>query len=596
MDAKLIQLLPDAVVNQIAAGEVIQRPASVVKELMDNAVDSGASQIKLIVKESGKSLIQVNDNGCGMSPMDARMSFERHATSKIRSADDLYRIQTMGFRGEALASIASVAQVEMRTKRAEDELGTRIQIADSKIKIQEPCSSSNGTQIVVQHLFYSIPARKKFLKTDTVELRHIHDEFVHQALANPNIHYVFFNGSQEVYNLSAGSLKQRILGIFGKKYSDEILPVEQETDLLQIKGFIGKPEIAKKSRGEQYLFVNGRFFKSNYLIHAVQAAFEELIIQGLFPFAILFIDIDPAQIDINVHPTKHEIKFEEEKLIYNFLKVAVKHALGKFTITPTLDFDNAHPGLDRIMSSNPQFYQTGHNTKQDTHTSPHKQTSWESLAFPKNNYNNQTQENFLPFTEKNETEINLTLDRKIIAIQIHNSYIVFQSAAGMVVIDQQAAHERILYEQNLKIFKIKNAIHQKLLFPETLHLSGPDSKLLKEIIPALNELGFIIEEFGGDSFIIHGGPVYIHGKQNEKDLVIKVLEQYKANLEYNLQLEESLARSLAISCANKRGKSLTEEEINYLIEQLFLCEIPYTSPSGRKCYLSMSLEEIYNKL
>ncbi len=594
--SKLIQLLPDAVVNQIAAGEVIQRPASVVKELMDNAIDSGATSIKLIVKESGKTLIQVNDNGSGMSPLDARMCFERHATSKIRSADDLFKIQTMGFRGEALASIAAVSQVELRTKRAEDELGTKILISDSKIKAQEPCSCPTGTQVIVQHLFYSVPARKKFLKTDTVELRHIHDEFVHQALANPHIQYSYFNNDQEVYNLSSGSLKNRIVAIFGKRYSDEILPVEQETDLLQIRGFVGKPEIAKKSRGEQYLFVNGRYFKSHYLLHAAQSAYEELIAEGLYPFTILFIDIDPAQIDINVHPTKHEIKFEEERLIYNFLKVAVKHAIGKFTITPQLDFENSNPGVDILISQNSAF-SNQHNATKTNYPSPQtgSRVSWEDLAFPKQTYQD-LQANTKPFQDLENSLLTGEIDRKVKAIQIHNSYIVFQSSAGFVVIDQQSAHERILYEQNKRMIQSKSAIHQKLLFPETLHLSGPDAKLMEEILPALNDLGFTIEAFGGESFIIYGGPSFLNGKQNEKELALQVLEQYKMNLEFELGIEESISRSLAISSANKRGVPLQDEEIQYLVEQLFACEIPFTSPSGHKCYLSLSLEEIQAKL
>lgn len=592
--SKHIQLLPDSVVNQIAAGEVIQRPASVVKELMDNALDSGATSIKLIIKEAGKTLIQVNDNGCGMNPIDARMCFERHATSKIRSADDLFKIQTMGFRGEALASIAAVSQVELKTKRAEDELGTKIIIADSKLKSQEPCSSSNGTQIIVQHLFYSVPARKKFLKTDTVESRHIHDEFIQQALANPHIQYSYFNNDQEVYNLSSGSLKQRVVSIFGKKYSDEILPVEQETDLLQIRGFVGKPEIAKKSRGEQYLFVNGRYFKSPYMLHAVQSAYQELIAEGLYPFAILFIDIDPSQIDINVHPTKHEIKFEEERLIYNFLKVAVKHAIGKFAITPQLDFENSNPGVEKLITH--QGSNSNFSNQRVVSSNAGSKASWEDLAFPKQSSQKYSQALFNPFTEEKNNELQLSSDKKVQAIQIHNSYIIFPSAAGYVIIDQQSAHERILYEQYKKIIKSQSATHQKLLFPETLHLSGPDVMLMKEIMPSLNELGFTIEEFGGDSFIIHGGPSFLDGKHNEKDLVMKVLDQYKSNVEFQLGIEESIARSISISCSNKRGTVLQDEEIQLLIEQLFSCEVPYTSPTGHKCYLSISLEEIQAKL
>ncbi|NRA51814.1 MAG: DNA mismatch repair endonuclease MutL, partial [Phaeodactylibacter sp.] len=337
--ADLIQLLPDAIANQIAAGEVIQRPASAVKELMENAIDAGATEIKLVVKDAGKTLIQVIDNGCGMSETDARMAFERHATSKIRAANDLFAIRTMGFRGEALASIAAIAHVEIKTRRHSDELGTRLVIEGSEVKSQEPCQCPQGTTISIKNLFYNVPARRNFLKSNPVEMRHINDEFQRIAIANSDIFFSLHHNDSEIFHLPAGKLRQRLIGVFGSASNKKLVPVSEETEVLRLQGYVGKPEFAKKTRGEQYFFVNNRYIKSAYLNHGLVSAYEELLPSGSYPLYVIFIDIDPKRIDINVHPTKQEIKFEDERLVYNYLRAAVRHALGQYNIMPSLDFD-----------------------------------------------------------------------------------------------------------------------------------------------------------------------------------------------------------------------------------------------------------------
>ena len=350
----IIQLLPDHIANQIAAGEVIQRPASAVKELLENAVDAGATEIQLIIQDAGKQLLQVIDNGKGMSETDARMAFERHATSKIKEIEDLFRIKTMGFRGEALASIAAVAQVELKTKRAEDTAGTFIEIENSVVKKQEPIAAPTGTSIAMKNLFFNVPARRNFLKSNAAEMRHIVDEFIRVAMAYPDIFFSLSANGQQLFHLEKGTLKQRIVQILGNQYNSKLVTVQEQTDYMNIRGFIGKPETAKKTRGDQYFFVNNRFIKSAYLNHAVASAFQEMIATDSFPTYVLFIDLEPSQVDVNVHPTKQEIKFEDEKIVYAFVQSAVKHALAQFSITPTLDFD-LDPGIQQLDAVSKPF-------------------------------------------------------------------------------------------------------------------------------------------------------------------------------------------------------------------------------------------------
>jgi DNA mismatch repair protein MutL len=596
----IIHLLHDHVVNQIAAGEVIQRPASVVKELIDNAIDSGATELKLFIKEAGKNLIQLNDNGCGMSPTDARMSFERHATSKIKSAEDLFSIHTKGFRGEALASIAAVAQVELKTKPANDITGTRIVIHDSKIKSQEPCACPTGSQILVRNLFYNVPARRKFLKSDSIELRHIHDEFIFQALSFPEISFTYHVDDNLIYQLTPGNLKQRILGIYGKKYQDYLIPVHPTSEVVEINGFIGKPEIAKKAKGEQILFVNRRYIKSPYLQHAIRSSYENIIPPDHTPFYILFLNIDPSQIDVNVHPTKHEIKFEDERLVYQFLKAAVRYGLAQFSLSPQIDFEDYNPGIDKLMSGSSHFLNSSESQSRfPLHHKGHE-ASWIQLANPEGiqqdtNLQSESAANNQS-ARSNDFQIPMEgLEDTFRVVQYHSAYLVVQLKTGITIIDQQFAHERVLYEYYKST--LKNGEHQiqRLLFPQTLHLSQPDAIPMKHILPYLQKIGFEIEEFGSDSFIIHGMPAMLEGKYSEQELILRLLEQYKMNLEFELSLEENIARSMALSSSIKKGKALSEEEMKALVEQLFLCEIPYTNPFGKKCIFHLNLEDLQKK-
>ena len=601
--ADIIQLLPDSIANQIAAGEVIQRPASVVKELIENALDASAKEIKLIIKEAGKTLIQVLDNGKGMTATDARMSFERHATSKIREANDLFSISSMGFRGEALASIAAIAKVEMLTKPKDDELGTRIIIEGSKVKKQEPTETNVGTSFSVKNLFYNVPARRKFLKSDPVELRHITDQFNRLALANPDIFFTMYHNGNEVYHLPPGNLRQRIVGIFGKNTNDKLVPVSEDTDILKLSGYISKPEAAKKKKGDQYIFVNKRFIKSNYLNHAIRVAYDELIPKDNYAFYVIFLELSPSMIDINVHPTKTEIKFEEERLIYNFIKVSVKHALGAYTVTPTLDFgmdsnfssrmthDMRSDGVEREqsgdISSGPKLTQQQRDNI----------NSWEDLYQDLQANTNQSQAITLESDLMNQGDdqpvIIASKSRKD-PYQIHNTYIVNQIKSGFLLIDQQAAHERILYEGYIEQLNQHVGMTQKQLFPISVDLTPADATLLHNILHKVNAIGFEIEHFGKNSFIIHGLPVGIDNQSPEK-LLETLLQQYHSNLELQLGIDRNLARSMANAACIKRGKLLQADEMHELVDQLFACTVPYKSPNGRKCFITMELDDLLKR-
>ncbi len=573
-----IKLLQDNIVNQIAAGEVIQRPASVVKELLDNAVDAGATEIKLLVKNYGNSLIQVNDNGCGMSPTDARMAFERHATSKIQSAEDLFRIQTKGFRGEALASIAAVAQVELKTRTADEDVGTFLEVRNSQVIKQEPCACLPGTQISVKNLFYNTPARRKFLKANAVELRHIQEEFIFQALAYPEIHFSYSHNDQEIYFLPPSGLRQRIIAIYGKRLQDYLLPVQPESGLLEVTGFIGKPELAKKTKGEQLIFVNRRHIRNPYLAHAVKSAYEDLIPADHHPFYILFLSIEPDKIDVNVHPTKQEIKFDDERLIYHFLKVSVRFALGKFALSPQIDFEQAAPGMDnllRVPNRPPATFENSGN-----------QASWFDLSAA-----SPAATPAAPSVDPLIAEATPAFQ----AVQLHNSYLVLPTKSGITFIDQHLAHERILYEYFLNSMRSREIAVQKLLFPQILHVSKTDAQLLRRLLPMINAVGFEMEDFGSDSFIINGIPSLLLGKYNEEELLHQMLHQYRLHDEFELSIEENVARSLAKTGAIRRGQPLNAEEITALVEQLFLCEMPYANPFGKKCVFALSLDEINKK-
>lgn len=598
----IIQLLPDSIANQIAAGEVIQRPASVVKELMENAIDADSTTIKLIIKDAGKSLIQVTDNGKGMSPADARMCFEKHATSKIRKSEDLFHIKSMGFRGEAMASIAAIAQVELKTRRKEDELGFRLVIEASEIKIEEACQCTVGTSICVKNLFYNVPARRKFLKSDIVELRHIHDEFQHIALAFPEVFFNLFHDQTEMYHLPESNLRQRIVNMFGNNFNARLVPIFEETEALNIIGFIGKPDQARKSKGEQYLFVNGRYIKSPYLNHAIINGYEKLLPDDTYPFYTIFLEIDPAEIDINVHPTKQEIKFQNEKLIYNYLNVAVKHALGKHSITPMLDFEQ-----EESFSN----YQMPHTFKPNVEKSYNQGSSfgknqdpnlkhWETLYSGPDQHHNleSTKASFTIETEWAGHEHHEKLQAadsglKKAPYQIHKAYIINQIKSGFLVIDQQAAHERILYEKYIETLNEQQGLSvQKLLFPQTIHLSTGDFTIAVQILESLNKLGFDIQEFGNNTLIVHGMPAEHEEATNAEPIIEEFLEQIKEGFDLKSNKTEQLARVLSRQLAIKKGKILNAEEMKELIESLFACNSPYTSPNGRKCFITFELQEL----
>jgi DNA mismatch repair protein MutL len=609
----IIQLLPDSVANQIAAGEVVQRPSSAVKELLENAIDAGATEITLLIKNAGKTLIQVIDDGKGMSITDARMAFERHATSKIKSADDLFALRTMGFRGEALASIAAISQVELRTKQTTDDLGTRLIIEGSVVDSQEPCSTSVGSNLSIKNLFFNVPARRNFLKSNPVETKHIIEEFYRVAMVHPSIACKMYAEGNELFNLSKGSFRQRIVGIFGDKYNQRLVPVEEVTDIVSVSGFVGKPEFAKKTRGEQYFFVNDRFIKSPYLNHAIQLAFDELITKDQHPSYFLKLEIDPARIDINIHPTKTEIKFEDERSIYAIIRTSVKQALGKYNIAPSIDFEQetsftaSHSIPDQVkvptIDVNPNFnpFET---TKKPPRPTVHGsfdykkekvETNWQSL------YTQQDFEKESPIFEQPEQEVTNIITSNLDEVptqhnhkmvQLHQRYIMTQIKSGAVIIDQARAHERILYERFVKAFNEKNHASQRLLFPETIEFSPADFALMNGLIEEINQLGFEINEFGKNTFVVNAVPVELT-ESNLNDLLEKLLDQFKLhNDDLKLDKRESLARSLAHNTAIKRGKLLHEEEMQNLIDELFACEIPNTLPNGKPIVITYSIDEL----
>ena len=602
----IINLLPDNIANQIAAGEVIQRPASAVKELLENAVDAGATSVQLHITDAGKTLIQVIDNGKGMSETDARMSFERHATSKIKNIDDLFHIRTMGFRGEALASIAAVAQVELKTKRAEDELGSFIEIDNSIVRKQEACACAVGTNISMKNLFFNVPARRNFLKSNSAELRHIVDEFIHVALAFPNIFFSLTSNGQQVFYLEAGNHKQRFLQLLGNQYNTKLVAVKEVTDYLDINGFVGKPEAAKKTRGDQYFFVNNRFIKSAYLNHAVVSAFDALLPKDSFPVYALYIDLDPSQVDINVHPTKQEIKFEDEKIVYAFVQAAIKHALAQFSISPSLDFSlNAdimqtdavsQPFTDdkKEMVTASELYKRFSQKHQAHFIEP---TERSELKHWKDFYSNTNYE-LRSTNEYNQQTITQTVtsNQKLATdspfYQLHQTYIIAPLQNGFMLIHQQHAHERILFEQYSENIQNKQAITQQTLFPVTLELSPQDAALLHELLPDLQLLGYKIELFGKDSFIIQGIPADVLNG-NEKHSVELLLEQFKHfSNELKFNQRQKLIHCMARQQAIKAGQSLNDKEMKALAEELFRCSTPSVTPNGNPVFVEFNDEQL----
>ena len=622
--SSIIQLLPDHVANQIAAGEVVQRPASVVKELLENAVDAKATDIKLIIKDAGKSLVQVIDNGAGMSVTDARLCFERHATSKIRQAEDLFSLHTKGFRGEALASIAAIAHVEMKTRQDQEELGTHIIIEGSKFVSQDVAVLPKGTSFAVKSLFFNIPARRNFLKSDLVEHRHIVDEFQRVALAHPNIHFTYYHNGGELFNLPSSNFRQRIVNVFSGKTNEKLVPVKEETEIVSIQGFVSKPEFAKKNRGEQFFFVNDRFIKSGYLHHAIMAAYEGLLKDGCQPGYFLYLQVPPHTIDINIHPTKTEIKFDDEHSLYAILRSAVKHSLGQFNVSPVLDFER-DPNLDtpydykNTNAAVPTVQFDGNfNPFSDekltksysgaTSYRPKVETaSWESLYvglkqdtevvidhsgpdFTASNFQFESEE----FTASlfNDNEVEKAVSK---TYQIHKKYIVSPIKSGMVIVDQQRAHQRVLYEQFLTNMTVHQAASQQLLFPLSLYFSVAEITLIGELQDSLLNTGFLFEEMNDDHVVISGLPVNVI----ESEVSI-VLEQLLSDLsdgipENSFSQNDSIAKSMSKSLAVKTGTYLTEKEQENLVNGLFACKDPNVSPFQKPTFITMRVEDLDKK-
>lgn len=623
----IIQLLADSVANQIAAGEVVQRPASAVKELIENAIDAGADKIKLIVKDAGKSLIQVIDNGCGMSITDARLCFERHATSKIRQAEDLFAIRTMGFRGEAMASIAAIAQVELKTKRVEDELGTVIEIEGSKVINQQPEALPAGTSIAVKNLFYNIPARRNFLKSNAVEMRHIIDEFQRVALAHPKIFFSLHSDGNELFHLPSETLKQRIVHLFGKNYNQRLVPVEEDTTIITVSGFIGKPEFAKKTRGEQFFFVNKRFVKDPYLHHAVMNAYEDILPADTYPLYVLFIEIDPSKIDINVHPTKTEIKYEDDKAMYAILRSTVKRSLGRYNIAPTLDFNQetsfnnliTDKPLDEIqvptISFNPNFnpFEDATSSSSGSSRASNYAAGLEKKAGIPQNWNalyqitqQDTPEQLSLHGNEQATSHDSIAERSSSPapseetakqfFQLHNRFIVSQIHSGFMLIDQQAAHERILFERYLEQLEHNQGSSQQSLFPQTVELSAADFALMEDILPEIQTLGFQVRPFGKTTFIVDGIPADIGQGINETKILEQLLEDFKNNKdELQLNKRETLARSLAKNAAIKPGTTLSNQEMAELIDKLFATQSPSISIHGKPIVITITLQELMER-
>jgi len=601
-----IHLLPDHIANQIAAGEFIQRPASAVKELLENAVDAGATEIKLLVNDAGKALIQVIDNGKGMSATDAQNAFARHATSKISTIEDLFQIRTMGFRGEALASIAAVAQVSLKTRRATDEVGTLVDIENSKVTATSSVASPIGTSISMKNLFFNVPARRNFLKSNSAELKHIIEEFTRVALAFPEIYFSLSSNGQDVYHWEGGSFKQRAIQVLGNAYQSKLVTVGEKTDYLTITGFVGKPDTAKKTRSDQYFFVNRRFIKSAYLHHAVANAFEGLISKENFPSYLLYIDVDPAQVDINVHPTKQEIKFEDDKIIYAFVQAAVRHALAQFSVAPSLDFslDANIQQLDAIQkpftedqlnNTTRQSLYEGFSKKNQAHLISRSENAskqdWKSFFtdIPSANDTNQDTVNESYIVKASSMGLYkegspLDIEENASLLQLHQTYIVAPSHSGAIIIHQQLAHERVLYEKFQKA-SVQPHATQKSLFPVVLELSVSDAILLEDIMEDLAMIGYEIEPFGQNSFIIQGIPADIISG-NEKNAIELLLEQFKhfsGDLKFSKR--EKLIRCMARQMAIKAGQTLTHKEMHALIESLAACDIPTITASGAPTYV-----------
>lgn len=608
----IINLLPDSVANQIAAGEVVQRPASAVKELMENAIDAGADDIKLVIRDAGKALIQVIDNGRGMSPTDARMSFERHATSKIKQAHDLFDIRTMGFRGEALASIAAIAHVELKTRQHNETMGSQIIIEGSQIIEQTEIATQAGSIFSIKNLFYNTPARRNFLKSNVAEIRHIQEEFNRIALINPDIAFSFYDEDRRKAILTKGSLKLRISELFGKNLNTKLLSVNEHTDYIGINGFVGKPETARKTRGEQYFFVNKRFIKHPYLNHAIQNAFEELIPQGYSPTYFINFDIDPQKIDVNIHPTKTMVNFQDERTIYQILRASVKMTLGKYAFTPQLDFEremsfdapplpagvepkqptvHINPDYNPFETNADNVPKTGSNWSppEKTEREIGNQQNWQQLYQGLNHEGQQ-------ISIKNNLDKEAILDASQMQLfQIEGQYIAASITGGLLLIDQRAAHERVLYDRFSDIMSQDTPACQKKIFPESITFSAADFDLLKELWVEIHKLGFELKELDNNEIQILGAPPDIVNEASDR-ILEGILEHYKNNqIEVRLDKKSNILLSMAKNLSVRAGQILKTEEMTVLVETLFECSENAYSPSGKKTMIKINIEELNYK-
>jgi len=600
----VIQLLPDAIANQIAAGEVVQRPASVVKELLENAIDAGATEVQLMVENAGKTFIQVQDNGKGMSTTDARMCFERHATSKIKKVDDLFDIHTFGFRGEAMASIGAVAKVHLKTKREEDELGTEINIEDSKVHSQQPIATKTGTCTTVKNLFFNVPARKNFLKSNKVEQKHITNELIRVALTQPSIAFKYVSDKEVLYDLKPGNFKKRVVQLFGKQYESNLIDVNEDSRIVNISGFVASPELARKTRGDQYFLANGRFVKSPYFNHSIMGAFDGLLPDDSYPAYFLKMELSPSRIDVNVHPTKTEVKFEDEKAIYSILQSSIRKALNDFHVAPVLDFDQDKANLESWMRNSP-FPNT--DVEPENHGSssrPATATTWIPPSFQKTEQGS-AQRNWQALYEQQQNNesrppanpIAVSDDQRSdkAPFQVANKYIASAIKSGLMLIHQNRAHQRVLYEQFRATIGLGKSKTQRKLFPEVVQLNAAQFKALSAVLDQVNALGFDLASFGNNALIVNGVPEEI-GNESAEDLVRKLADDVEeGEVNDSLSLGDRMAKSLARSAAIKTGKSLNTEEMKSLINQLFACQEPYFGISGGTTIQVFSTDELDSK-
>ena len=592
--ADIISLLPDHVANQIAAGEVIQRPASVVKELLENAIDAQATLIQLFISGAGKTMIQVIDNGIGMSPTDVRLSFERHATSKIKSADDLFSITSKGFRGEALASIAAISQVEVHTKRAEDEMATSIKISGSKFEDQQVSVAPTGTSIAVKNLFYNVPARRNFLKSDKVELRHIIDEFQRVALTHPETKFTFLQNGSELFNLPAVNFRKRIANTFGNKFEEKLIPVEEMTTVAGIEGFVVKPEFAKKSRGQQFFFVNKRFIRSPFLNHAVTAAFQGLLRDQYHPGYFIYIQVDPKSIDINIHPTKTEIKFENEQNLYAIIKSMIKHSLGMFQAAPVLDFGR-DPSLDTPYDLQQNPISNMPSIEVDSSFNPFQNSEIAISKSTKKNWESLYSGLEIPTENPNpEEELKLSFDQAPKVFQLLRKFIVTSTRSGLLVIDQKRAHQRVLYEKFLSSITKRDMVSQQLIFPKEIELTQQQIALFGELEENLNTMGFVVKQ-RENHLHITGIPSICDDKQLGQ-LFEDIFSPEEHEKVTSFSQADYMAKILSKSLSIKGNLSLSVVEQQALVDDLFACKDTLTCPFNRKIFITLDKEELKNKL